>query len=323
MPEKPRIIFLGTPEFAVAPLDHLVKKGYNVVAVVTAPDKPAGRGKKLTAPPVKKYAEQNDIQVFQPPKLKNEKFLKSIKDLKPDIQVVVAFRMMPKELWSIPSKGTFNLHASLLPQYRGAAPINWAIINGEKKTGLTSFFIDEKIDTGEVIFQEEMDIGENETAGEVHDRMMETGSELVEKTVKAIADETLKTKPQPRLENDNQKLKPAPKIFKEDCRIHWSENGQKVHNLIRGLSPYPSAFSNMKKEGEPDVQVKILRTEFELAGHDYNPGEIISDGKNYMKVTVPDGYIKILELKPAGKKSMKIRDFLNGFPHPEKWRMAS
>ncbi len=323
MPKNPRIIFLGTPEFAVAPLDQLVKKGYNVVAVVTAPDKPAGRGKKMTPPPVKKYAERNNIPVFQPPKLKNEDFLKSIKDLKPDIQVVVAFRMMPEELWSIPSEGTFNLHASLLPQYRGAAPINRAIMNGEKKTGLTTFFIDEKIDTGEVIFQEEMDIGENETAGELHDRMMDTGSELVEKTVKAIAEGTVQTKPQPMLEKDNPELKSAPKIFKEDCRINWSENGKKVHNLIRGLSPYPSAFSNMKKAGEPDLQVKILQTQFEPAEHDHNSGKIISDGKTYFKVAVPDGYIKILELKPAGKKSMKIRDFLNGFQEPGKWRMES
>lgn len=323
MLKNPRIIFLGTPEFAVAPLDQLVKKGYNVVAVVTAPDKPAGRGKKMTAPPVKKYAEQNDIPVFQPPKLKNEDFLKSIKELRPDIQVVVAFRMMPEELWSIPSEGTFNLHASLLPQYRGAAPINRAIMNGEKKTGLTTFFIDEKIDTGEVIFQEEMNIGENETAGELHDRMTITGSELVEKTVKAIAEGTVQTQPQPMLEKYNQELKSAPKIFKEDCRIIWNENGQKVHNLIRGLSPYPSAFSAMKKAGVPDLQVKILKTEFEQAEHDHRPGDIISDGKTYLNVAVPDGYIKILELKPAGKKSMNIRDFLNGFQEPEKWRMES
>ncbi len=307
----------------MAPLDHLVKKGYNIVAVVTAPDKPSGRGKKMTAPPVKKYAEQNNIPVFQPPKLKNEEFLKSIKELRPTIQVVVAFRMMPEELWSIPSRGTFNLHASLLPQYRGAAPINRAIMNGEKKTGLTTFFIDEKIDTGEVIFQEEMDIGDNETAGELHDRMMVKGSELVEKTVKAIMEGTVQTKPQPMLEKDNQGLKTAPKIFKEDCRINWTETGKKVHNQIRGLSPYPAAFSTMKKAGEPDLPVKVLQAEFEKAAHNQRSGEIISDGRTYMKVTVPDGYITILELKPAGKKRMKTKDFLNGFQEPEKWRMES
>lgn len=323
MPTSPRIIFLGTPEFAVAPLDRLVRKAYNVVAVVTAPDKPAGRGKKLTAPPVKKYAEQNNIPVFQPPKLKDEGFIKSIKELKPDIQVVVAFRMMPKELWSIPSKGTFNLHASILPQYRGAAPINWAIINGEKETGLTTFFIDEKIDTGEVIFREEMEIGENETAGELHDRMMETGSELIEKTVKAIAEGSVQTKPQPMLETDVAELKPAPKIFKEDCRIDWSENGKKIHNLIRGLSPYPSAYSFMKKEGEEKLQVKILRSVFESSEHDHNVGEIISNGKSFMKIATPDGYIHIKELKPAGKKTMNIKDFLNGFNNPDEWSLET
>ncbi len=320
MPTSPRIIFLGTPEFAVAPLNHLVKNGYQVVCVVTAPDKPAGRGKKITPSPVKKYAEDHNIPVLQPIKLKDEEFLQKLMRFKPDIQVVVAFRMMPEELWSIPEKGTFNLHASLLPQYRGAAPINHAIINGEEETGLTTFFIDEKIDTGEIIFQEKMKIGKNETAGELHDRMMAKGSELVLKTVRAIADESVQAQPQPEFQ-ENKGLKKAPKIFKEDCRINWAEKGEKVHNLIRGLSPYPAAFSTINKEGEPTLQVKILGSEFQKENHGYEPGKIISDEKSYMKVAVADGYIEIRELQLAGKKRMPVTDFLRGFHGISQWMM--
>lgn len=308
-----RIIYLGTPEFAVAPLDHLVNHGYKVVAVITAPDKPAGRGKKLTPPPVKVYAESRKIPVLQPPKLKDEEFLDTIRSLKPDIQVVVAFRMMPKELWSIPEKGTFNLHASLLPQYRGAAPINWVLINGESETGLTTFFIDDKIDTGEIIFREKVQIGENDTAGDLHDRMMVKGSELVLKTVQAIDEGTVTTQPQPELEKGQKELKAAPKIYKDDCKIDWTKPAKNIHDLIRGLSPYPAAFSFLKKEGEDKIQVKIFKTEYEISPHKLKPGSLLTDDKNYLKIASHNGFINVKELQLAGKKRMNVQDFLRGF----------
>ena len=316
---SPRIIFLGTPEFAVAPLKHLIDKGFYVAGVVTAPDKPAGRGQKLTPSPVKLFALENNIPVFQPLKLKDEAFLQSIRELKPDIQAVVAFRMMPRELWSIPLLGTFNLHASLLPQYRGAAPINWAIINGEKETGLTTFFIDDKIDTGEIIFREKMNIGENETAGELHDRMMGTGSELLLKTVQSIADGSVKTQPQTVLESAGSALKPAPKIFRGDCRIDWNTEGMNIHNLIRGLSPYPAAFSYLKKEGEEEILVKIFNAKYLKDLHHELPGKIISDGKGFLRVAVSDGFIDISELQLQGKKRMLVHDFLIGFKGITNW----
>ena len=316
---SPRIIFLGTPEFAVAPLKHLIDKGFYVAGVVTAPDKPAGRGQKLTPSPVKLFALENNIPVFQPFKLKDEDFLQSIRELKPDIQAVVAFRMMPRELWSIPLLGTFNLHASLLPQYRGAAPINWAIINGETETGLTTFFIDDKIDTGEIIFREKMNIGENETAGELHDRMMGTGSELLLKTVQSIADGSVKTQPQTVLESAGSALKPAPKIFRGDCRIDWNTEGMNIHNLIRGLSPYPAAFSYLKKEGEEEILVKIFNAKYLKDLHHELPGKIISDGKGFLRVAVSDGFIDISELQLQGKKRMLVHDFLIGFKGITNW----
>lgn len=316
-----RIIYLGTPEFAIAPLEKLHESSYDVVAVITAPDKPAGRGKKLTPPPVKLYAESKNIPVLQPVKLKDENFLEKVRELKPDIQVVVAFRMMPRELWSVPGKGTFNLHASLLPQYRGAAPINWVIINGEKETGLTTFFIDEKIDTGEIIFREKIEIGENETAGELHDRMMEKGSELVLKTVRAIDSGRVQTQPQPALENGETKLKPAPKIYKEDCQINWDRDTISIHNQIRGLSPYPAAFSNITKSDNESIQVKIFKSEPEIENHVFEPDTLITDSKNFLKVATRDGFIKILNLQIAGKKRMDAVDFLRGFKDIEQFNM--
>lgn len=315
-----RILFLGTPEFAVSTLNALVKNGYEVVAVITAPDKPVGRGKKLTSPPVKLYAESQNIPVIQPLKLKNEDFLRQVRELKPDIQVVVAFRMMPRELWSIPPKGTFNLHASLLPQYRGAAPINWAIINGEKETGLTTFFIDEKIDTGEIIFREKIKIGDNETAGQLHDRMMKEGASLVLKTVQAIDNGTVKTQPQPGLEKGQTELKAAPKIFKEDCKIDWTRPGKSIFNLIRGLSPYPAGFTYLTKDEQEKIQVKIYSADYEPDSPSESPGTIITDSKNWLKVAVPDGYLNVKELQLAGKKRMDIESFLRGFPNANKWR---
>jgi methionyl-tRNA formyltransferase len=316
-----RIIYLGTPEFAVAPLDHLVKKGYNVVAVVTAPDKPAGRGKKLTPPPVKVYAESRNIPVLQPLKLKDEDFIQRVQKLNPGIQVVVAFRMMPRELWSIPEKGTFNLHASLLPQYRGAAPINRAIINGESMTGLTTFFIDDKIDTGEIIFREKMEIGENETAGELHDRMMITGAELVVKTVKAIEEGSVRTQPQPDLEKGQNELKAAPKIFREDCIIDWTKDAKSIHNLIRGLSPYPTAFTYLQKDDEEKIQLKIYESGYEISSQNQIPGGVFTDGKKTFKVSTPDGYINIKSLQVPGKRKMNTAEFLNGFKGIERYRL--
>ncbi|MCF8381507.1 MAG: methionyl-tRNA formyltransferase [Bacteroidales bacterium] len=318
---KTRIIYMGTPEFAIPPLKALLDEGYDVVGVITAPDKPAGRGKKLSSPPLKIFAEEKGLKVFQPEKLKDPDFIQAISDLKPDIQIVVAFRMLPEMVWSLPKMGTFNLHASLLPQYRGAAPINWAIINGEKTTGLTTFFIDEKIDTGEVLLQESIEIGENETAGELHDKMTEMGAGLILKTVKAILDNTIQSRKQNTLTDKNTKFIPAPKIFKEDCIINWNQPAQKIHNLIRGLSPYPAAFSMIKKS-DAEIQVKIFKSSYQIVNHTEKTGTLFSDGKNHLKVAVKDGYVEITELQLAGKKRMDVRSFLSGFKGIEDWRFV-
>ena len=311
---------MGTPEFAIPPLAALLDEGYDVVGVITAPDKPAGRGKKLKSPAVKIFAEENGLKVFQPEKLKDPEFIQSIKDLKPDIQVIVAFRMLPELVWSLPKSGTFNLHASLLPQYRGAAPINWAIINGEKATGLTTFFIDEKIDTGEVLLQKSVEIGENETAGELHNRMTKTGASLVLETVRAIIENNIQSRKQDTFIDEDSELKPAPKIFKEDCRIIWDQPAIKIHNLIRGLSPYPAAYCIMKKSNE-EIPVKIFKSIHQIARHNEKIGTLISDGKKYLKVAVRDGFLEILELQLAGKKRMDVQSFNIGFKDIGKWHM--
>jgi len=303
---------MGTPEFATAPLKALLENKYNVVGVITAPDKPAGRGKKLMSTPVKVFAEENGIKVFQPEKLKDPEFISSIKKLNPDIQIVVAFRMLPEAIWSIPRLGTFNLHASLLPHYRGAAPINHAIINGEKETGLTTFFIDDKIDTGEILLQEKLPIGDNETAGELHDRMMQAGSALVLKTVKAIIDGEIVPEKQNSFNINDAILKPAPKIFKADCKINLDQSAKQIHDMVRGLSPYPAAFANLKKSDE-EIAVKFFRTNYSVANHNENIGFIRSDGKNYLKIAVKSGFLEILELQLAGKKRMDTKTFLLGF----------
>ncbi len=311
---------MGTPEFAIPPLAALLDEGYDVVGVITAPDKPAGRGKKLKSPAVKIFAEENGLKVFQPEKLKDPEFIQSIKDLKPDIQVIVAFRMLPELVWSLPKSGTFNLHASLLPQYRGAAPINWAIINGEKATGLTTFFIDEKIDTGEVLLQKSVEIGENETAGELHNRMTKTGASLVLETVRAIIENNIQSRKQDTFIDEDSELKPAPKIFKEDCRIIWDQPAIKIHNLIRGLSPYPAAYCIMKKSNE-EIPVKIFKSIYQIARHNEKIGTLISDGKNSLKVAVSDGFLEILELQLAGKKQMDVQSFSVGFKELREWHM--
>lgn len=309
-----RIVFMGTPDFAVASLKTLVEQGYNIVGVITAQDKPAGRGKLLSESAVKKYAVQNNLPVLQPEKLKNREFLDELASLQADLQIVVAFRMLPREVWAMPRLGTFNLHGSLLPQYRGAAPLNWAIINGETKTGVTTFLLDHEIDTGKILFKQEIEIGDNDTVEDIHDRLMETGALLVTKTVDAIAGGNVKPVSQQEL-IASAELKHAPKIFKDDCRIHWSKSAESIRNLIRGLSPYPAAWTVIvNRETGAEIQAKIFfaakttRTK-PLA----QPGSIESDGKTFLNVACGDGWLQITDLQLAGKKRMKTEEFLRGF----------
>lgn len=299
-----RIVFMGTPDFAVPSLRILVENGYNVVGVVTATDKFGGRGgKKLLQSAVKKYAVEQDIPVLQPTKLKAPEFTEALNALNANLQVIVAFRMLPEVVWAMPSHGTFNLHGSLLPKYRGAAPINWAVINGEKETGVTTFFIQHAIDTGDILFQEKMPIGENDTAGEVHDRMMELGAETVLKTVKAIEAEDY----QLQVQQHDQATK-APKIFHETCEIDFTQPTSKVHDFIRGLSPYPAAWTTLD-----DKTLKILRTTKIIEAHQYEPGHFLSDNKKWLRIATADGFVEIHELQLEGRRRMKSVDFLNGY----------
>ncbi|WP_353137626.1 methionyl-tRNA formyltransferase [Pseudopedobacter sp.] len=300
-----RIVFMGTPDFAVASLDALIKAGFNIVGVVTAPDKPSGRGQKIAESAVKKYAAEHQLNILQPMKLKDPEFIQQLRDLKADLQVVVAFRMLPEIVWNMPPKGTINLHASLLPQYRGAAPINWAILNGDTESGVSTFLLQHEIDTGSILFSEKVPIHDSMTAGELHDRLMEVGSGLLVKTVKAIDTGDYEAKPQTEFSAD--KLKHAPKIFKEDCEIHWSQNTNQVYNLIRGMSPYPTAFTTLNGKG-----LKIFHVEKEIQDHKQNPGEYITDHKSYLKFATSDGFISVKELQLEGKKRMKIDEFLRG-----------
>ena len=301
-----RIVFMGTPDFALGSLKALVENHYNVVGVVTVADKPAGRGQKLYQSPVKVYAEQMGIPVLQPVKLKDEAFVEALKALAPDVQIVVAFRMLPEVVWRLPLLGTFNLHASLLPNYRGAAPINWAIINGEKETGVTTFFIDEKIDTGAIIQQAVTPIAAHETAGTLHDKLMTQGAQLVLQTVDSIANGTCQTQPQ----NKEITYAEAPKIYKETCKINWEANGVAIEQFIRGMSPYPTAWTEMPLNGEL-LQLKVYDAIFEPAQHNEEVGKFIIEKKT-MKITVKDGYIQLLEVQLPAKKRMKIADMLNG-----------
>lgn len=302
-----RIVFMGTPDFAVAPLKKLIENNYNIVGVVTAPDRPAGRGQKLNQSAVKQYAVAQELKVLQPTNLKDESFITALQALKANLQVVVAFRMLPKVVWQLPEYGTFNLHASLLPDYRGAAPINWAVINGEQKTGVTTFFIDEKIDTGEIILQDSTAIEADENAGSLHDRLMAIGSDLVLKTVKQIENGTVSTKPQPPVTN----LKSANKLNKDNCKIDWSDTIDNIYNKIRGLSPYPAAWSILINQ-EQKLNLKIYKAEKEIAEHTYSIGRVLSSKKD-IKVAVDTGFIKILELQLPGKKKMDAKALLNGF----------
>ncbi len=306
--KKGKIVFLGTPEFAVASLDALVKADFNIVAVITAPDKPAGRGMKLTESAVKKYAVENGLRILQPEKLKSPLFIDELKALHADIQVVVAFRMLPEMVWNMPPMGTINLHGSLLPQYRGAAPINWAVINGEKQTGVTTFKLQHAVDTGDILLQESFAIGENETAGEVHDRMKEIGAALLVKTIQGLFDGSLKEVPQSVLNNNDVPLKHAPKIFTETCKINWHNTTADIHNLVRGLSPFPAAFTFLK-----DKTFKIYSSKKEISKPSVSPGEFITDNKTYLKFATADGYLHALEIQLEGKKKMMIDEFLRGF----------
>lgn len=296
---------MGTPDFAVASLDALVKAGFNIVGVITAPDKASGRGQKLTESAVKKYAVANGLYIMQPEKLKNPDFLAELKSLQADLQIVVAFRMLPEVVWNMPPKGTINLHGSLLPQYRGAAPINWAILNGEKESGVTTFFLKQKIDTGDILFSHKVEIADDTTAGELHDKLMAIGANLITKTVKAIESGEYTEHPQDSF--DYSELKHAPKIFKEDCKINWDQTIEKIHNHIRGLSPYPTAFTTFQ-----DKILKIFISEKEATQKDVKVGKFISDGKTYLKYAAKDGYIFLKEVQLEGKKRMKIDEFLRG-----------
>ncbi|MBR3091757.1 MAG: methionyl-tRNA formyltransferase [Bacteroidaceae bacterium] len=315
-----RIVFMGTPEFAVESLRALVEGGYNVVGVVTMPDKPMGRhGSVLQGSPVKQYAVEHGLTVLQPERLKDEAFLESLRSLNAQLQIVVAFRMLPEVVWAMPSLGTFNLHASLLPQYRGAAPINWAIINGETETGITTFFLKHEIDTGEVIQQVKVPILETDNVGDVHDRLMSLGGELVTQTVDSIIDGTVSTIPQELMAGRNASLLPAPKIFHDTCRIDWRhKNTKQAYDFIRGLSPYPAAWTTLVS-GEKVMEVKIYETRKLplVEGVDNPVGALLSDGRSYLRVRLSDGLIDILTLQQAGKKRMNVAAFLNGFKMEE------
>jgi len=330
--KKTRIVYMGTPEFAVAPLDELIKNGYNVVGVVTVADKASGRGLKINESAVKKYAVEHNIPVLQPVSLKDPEFIEALKAWKPDLFAVVAFRMLPKVVWEIPKLGTFNLHAALLPQYRGAAPINWAVINGEKTTGVTTFMIDEGMDTGGIMYRYDCRIEPEDTAGDVHDKLMELGAQLVVNTVEAIIDRNVELRVQKSFIQGSEILHPAPKLTRELCHIDWYGKTKNIYNLIRGLSPYPGAFTELVKEDKV-LQMKIFRS-VKITGEGYKdmlsqnglssavPGTILSDGKTYLAITTADGAISVTELQLAGKKKMAIGDFLIGFREPQTYSVT-
>ena len=312
-----RIIFMGTPEFAVSSLQALADGGYNIVGVITVPDKPAGRGRQVQESAVKKYAVEQGLNILQPEKLKNPDFVSELESLKADLQIVVAFRMLPEVVWNMPRLGTFNLHGSLLPQYRGAAPLNWAIINGEKETGVTTFLLSHEIDTGAILFREKIKIGEDDNIGDIHDKLMGIGATLVLKTVDALAEGSYSAVDQEQL-IAHDTLKPAPKIFKGDCRIDWGNPVEQVRNLIRGLSPYPGAWTEMVDENGKSLVMKVYAAEADFSAKT-EPASLYSDGKTYLKIACADGWLRITDLQLAGKKRMKTIDFLRGFQKPEKY----
>ena len=302
-----RIIYMGTPDFAVEPLKTLVEAGKDVVAVVTMPDKPAGRGHKLQFSPVKEYALKAGIPVLQPENLKSPDFLQELASYNADLQIVVAFRMLPEVVWSMPKYGTFNLHASLLPRYRGAAPINWAVINGDKETGITTFFLKHEIDTGNIILQEKVAIDEEDNAGDVHDKLMYLGADLVLKTLKMIEEDNVITRPQ-----DDAQASPAPKIFKDTAKLDFDKCAADIRNLVRGMAPYPAAWFNIKLQDGNESMMKIFKVSTEEKNHNYSVGTILTDGKKMLKIACKDGFINLLEVQMAGKKRMAAEDLMRG-----------
>lgn len=307
----PRIVFMGTPDFAVSSLGALLMNSYNVVGVVTAPDRPSGRGRKIKKSAVARYANENYLNLLQPENLKDDSFIRSLKDLNPDIAAVVAFRMLPESVWSIPKIGTFNLHASLLPQYRGAAPINHALINGETSTGITTFLIDDKIDTGNILYRRELKISHTENAGELHDRLMRSGAKLLVKTVKMLAAGKVKPINQNQLIGKDEVLKTAPKIFTKDCFINWGDKGEKIHNLVRGLSPYPGARTYFKV-GNRKLLIKILEGKHHISNSPRDPGLLKAEKTGKIFISTANGDFELLRIQPEGKNTMKVSDYLRG-----------
>ncbi|MEO8885859.1 MAG: methionyl-tRNA formyltransferase [Mucilaginibacter sp.] len=301
-----RIVFMGTPQFAVPSLDELITAGSNIVGVITAPDKPAGRGQKVSESAVKQYAQAHGLRVLQPTNLKDPAFLAELKALNADLQVVVAFRMLPEAVWNMPSKGTLNLHASLLPQYRGAAPINWVLINGEKESGVTTFFLKQEIDTGDILFTEKITLTGHETAGDLHDRLMNKGAGLLVKTVKAVESGRYNEHSQAQLA-EGVELRSAPKIFKEHCNIDWNKPAHSIYNLIRGLSPAPTAYTTLNGK-----TFKIYAAEYQDEQPGIQPGGFLTDGKTHLKFAAQDGFINVLDVQLEGKKRMGIEEFLRG-----------
>lgn len=308
-----RIVYMGTPDFAVAPLRRLVEVGYNIVGVVTMPDKPAGRGLHMQASAVKRYALEVGLPVYQPEKLKDPRFVETLRSLAPDLGIVIAFRMLPEIVWAMPRLGTFNLHASLLPQYRGAAPINWAVINGEKVSGVTTFLLNHEIDKGAILCQQRVAIDEEDDAGMLHDKLMDAGTDLVVETIERIASGEVAPVDQQTIEP--QVIRDAPKIYKETCRIDWTASCNTIRNLVRGLSPYPAAWSELHKENASSIGVKIFRVRAENCPADRlpAPGTLVTDGRTFVKVACADGYLFLDELQLAGKKRMAVADLLRGF----------
>ena len=320
--EKIRIAYFGTPEFAASQLEAILKAGYEVAVVVTMPDKPAGRGRKIQYSEVKKTALEHGLPLLQPEKLKDPTFLEQLASYQANLFIVVAFRMLPAVVWQMPELGTFNLHASLLPQYRGAAPINFAIINGETETGLTTFFLNEEIDKGAVIMREKVSIRPDETAGELHDELMVLGNKIVVETIQKIENNDVQALPQETL-SENQPLKPAPKITKEFCNIDWSQDCQTVYNHIRGLSPYPAAHTQLVSESGEVIDLKVYNSEIEACTPDVAVSNVVTDNKKYLKIALSDGFIHLIQVQQAGKKAMPIADFLRGTPLNGSWKTAS
>ena len=306
-----RIVYMGTPDFAVEPLKALTDNGFNVVAVVTGADKPQGRGRKICPTPVKEFAVERNIPVLQPEKLKDPDFVEQLRSYKADLQIVVAFRMLPEMVWAMPKLGTFNLHAALLPQYRGAAPINWAVINGETMTGVTTFFIDKDIDTGRIMLQREVPITDDDNCGTIHDKLMETGSALVVETVNRLIANDMKPIEQESLIKPGTVLKHAPKIFKEDCRLDFNKDAATIRNLIRGLSPYPAAFTTIKVKGK-EMSLKVFAADVEITEKHPATGTLETDNKNFLKISCQNGWLYLTDVQLEGKKRMKIVEFLRG-----------